>query len=297
MTITAKMVKELRERTDCGMMECKKALVEVNGDMDAAVELLRTKGAAKADKKASRIAAEGLVKVAMSQDSKKVIIVEVNSETDFVAKDTNFTNFVDNVADVILNLDVNTVEELGAANYSSKDFTGTVEEARKELVTKIGENIQIRRFDKVIASNDEVVNSYVHGGRIAAIVKISGNDADLCRDVAMHVTATSPIVVNPEDVPADILEKEKDIFKAQAAESGKPENIIEKMIQGRISKFVNEISLVSQAFVKDPDTTVGKLLAKANAKAISFVRYGVGEGIEKEESNFAEEVMSQVKGN
>jgi len=291
------MVKELRERTDCGMMECKKALVEVNGDMDAAVELLRTKGAAKADKKASRVAAEGLVRVAMSEDNKKVVMVEVNSETDFVAKDANFTNFIDNVAKILLNSNVNTVEELGAEAYSSVDFTGTVDEARKELIAKIGENIQIRRIDSLTANDGEVVNSYSHGGRIAAIVKLTGSDSELCRDVAMHVTATSPVVVNPEDVPADILEKEKEIFKAQAAESGKPENIIEKMIQGRISKFVGEISLVSQPFVKDPDTTVGKLLDKANAKAVSFVRYGVGEGIEKEESNFAEEVMSQVKGN
>ena len=297
MTITAKMVKELRERTDCGMMECKKALVEANGDMEAAADLLRKKGSAKADKKASRTAAEGLVNVVSSSDGNTIVILEVNSETDFVAKDSKFTTFVKEVSNVALGSSVNTMDDLNGAEYSSSEFTGTVDAARRELVAKIGENIQVRRFAKLVAESGETVNSYVHGGRIAAIVKIQGGDMDLCKDVAMHVAATNPLVVNPEDVPDEVLDKEKEIFKAQALESGKPENIVEKMITGRISKFVNEISLCSQPFVKDPDTTVGKLLAKSNAKVLSFVRYEVGEGIEKEESNFAEEVMSQVKGN
>ena len=288
MTVTAKMVKELRERTDCGMMECKKALVEVDGDMEKAADLLRTKGSAKADKKASRTAAEGLVSVASKSDNKAAVILEVNSETDFLAA----------VTDIALNNSINTLEELNNAEYKSDSFTGTVDEARKELIAKIGENTQVRRFAKFVADDsDEIINSYVHGGRIAAIVRIKGGDMDLCKDIAMHVAATNPMVVNADDVPAEVLEKEKTIFKAQAAESGKPDNIIEKMIAGRISKFVNEVSLCGQPFVKDPDTTIGKLLEKANAKVLGFTRYEVGEGIEKEISNFAEEVMSQVKGN
>ena len=231
-------------------------------------------------------------------DNKAAVILEVNSETDFLAKDSKFKAFVAAVTDIALNNSINTLEELNNAEYKSDSFTGTVDEARKELIAKIGENTQERRFAKFVADDsDEIINSYVHGGRIAAIVRIKGGDMDLCKDIAMHVAATNPMVVNADDVPAEVLEKEKTIFKAQAAESGKPDNIIEKMIAGRISKFVNEVSLCGQPFVKDPDTTIGKLLEKANAKVLGFTRYEVGEGIEKEISNFAEEVMSQVKGN
>lgn len=290
MAITASLVKELRERTGAGMMECKKALVEADGDIEAAAELMRKSGAAKADKKAGRVAADGAIKVKLSDDGKKAVIVEVNSETDFVAKDDNFQAFANAVADVVFDqepADVATLSGLKTADGK------TVEEAREALVAKIGENIQVRRFD-ILASDDTLV-SYLHGTRIGVIVD-SDADSDMARDIAMHVAAVNPQHVQESDVPSETVEKEKAILIAQAESSGKPPEIIEKMIQGRLKKFLAEITLLGQPFVKDPDQTVGKLLTSANARVSRFVRFEVGEGIEKKQEDFAAEVMAQVKG-
>ena len=289
MAITASMVKELRERTGAGMMECKKALVEANGDLDAAAEALRTAGVAKADKKASRVAADG--RVVIKQDGAKAAIVEVNSETDFVAKDENFTQFAEAVADAVLASGETDV----AALASTKLADGrSIEAARTELVQKVGENISVRRAQIVAA--DGTLAFYTHGARIGAIVALDGGDEELARDIAMHVAATNPMCIDESGVPAETLETEKRIFTEQAAASGKPADIIEKMVTGRVAKFLKEITLVGQPFVKDPDVTVGKLLKGANASVVSFVRYEVGEGIEKKQDNFVEEVMAQVKG-
>ncbi|RMG58693.1 MAG: elongation factor Ts [Gammaproteobacteria bacterium] len=292
MQITAAMVKELRERTGAGMMECKKALTEAGGDMEAAIEAMRKSGAAKADKKAGRVAAEGVIITRVSNDGKHVAIVEINSETDFVAKDDNFLEFANQVADLIIEKHPADLEEL--KNLPLGD--GTVEEARQALVAKIGENIQIRRF-LIIDVEGGNVGTYLHGSRIGVVVDIEGGDEDLARDIAMHIAASKPMCVSEEDVPEDVLAKEKEILVAQAQDSGKPAEIIEKMVQGRLRKFLGEITLVGQPFVKDPDQTVGKLLDKAGATVKSFARYEVGEGIEKKQENFAEEVMAQVQGN
>jgi elongation factor Ts len=289
MAITASMVKELRERTGAGMMECKKALVEANGDLDAAAEALRTAGAAKADKKASRVAADG--RVVIKQDGAKAAIVEVNSETDFVAKDENFAQFAEAVTDAVLASGETDV----AALASTKLADGrSIEAARTELVQKVGENISVRRAQIVAAGG--TLAFYTHGARIGAIVALDGGDEELARDIAMHVAATNPMCIDESGVPAETLETEKRIFTEQAAASGKPADIIEKMVTGRVAKFLKEITLVGQPFVKDPDVTVGKLLKGANASVVSFVRYEVGEGIEKKQDNFVEEVMAQVKG-
>jgi len=288
MSITASMVKDLRERTGAGMMECKKALVESDGDLDAAAEALRTSGQAKADKKASRVAADG--KVVIKREGDKAVIVEVNSETDFVAKDENFAAFADAVA----------VSALGSGSTEAADLSGqsigdgkTVEEARTELVAKVGENISVRRASIVDSAGS--LGFYTHGARIGAIVTLEGGDEDLARDIAMHVAATNPVCIDESGVPAETLETERRIFSEQAAESGKPPEIVEKMVSGRIAKFLKEITLVGQPFVKDPDQTVGKLLAAAGASVKSFVRFEVGEGIEKKEENFADEVMKQIE--
>jgi elongation factor Ts len=289
MAITASMVKELRERTGAGMMECKKALVETGGDLDAAAEALRKAGAAKADKKAGRVAADG--RVVIKRDGSKTAIVEVNSETDFVAKDENFVGFAEAVTGVVL-----ASGETGIATLAeqSMDDGRTVEAARTELVQKVGENITVRRAE--IVEHDGPVGFYTHGARIGAVVALEGGDEDLARDIAMHVAAINPVCVDADGVPAETLEREKRIFTEQAEASGKPAEIIEKMVTGRVAKFLKEITLVGQPFVKDPDVTVGKLLSGANAKAVSFVRYEVGEGIEKKADNFVEEVMAQVQG-
>ena len=289
MAITASMVKELRERTGAGMMECKKALVESDGDLDAAAEALRKAGAAKADKKAGRVAADG--RVVIKQDGAKAAIVEVNSETDFVAKDENFVAFAEAVADAVLasgETDVAALAEQALSDGRS------IEAARTELVQKVGENISVRRAHVVAA--DGPLAFYTHGARIGAIVALEGGDEALARDIAMHVAAINPVCVDESGVPAETLETEKRIFTEQAEASGKPAEIIEKMVTGRVAKFLKEITLVGQPFVKDPDVTVGKLLKGANASAVSFVRYEVGEGIEKKQENFVEEVMAQVKG-
>jgi len=293
MAITASLVKELRERTGAGMMECKKALTETNGDIDAAIELMRKSGAAKAEKKAGRTAAEGIMSIRISDDKKSAVMVEVNCETDFVAKDDNFTSFANAVADRVLNSDVADVESLMALPLHDGEAT-TVEEARQALVSKIGENMTVRRFERVAAQGE--ISSYCHGVKIGVLVDLVGGNDDLGRDIAMHVAATNPVCVSEEQVSQDLLDKEKDIFVAQAKESGKPDDIIEKMVTGRMKKYLAEITLVGQDFVKDPDQTVGKLLSSANASVASFVRLEVGEGIEKKVEDFAAEVMAQVKG-
>ena len=287
MAISASMVKELRERTGAGMMECKKALVETDGDVDGAVEHLRKSGQAKADKKAGRVAAEGLVVV--KANGSKAVVVEVNSETDFVAKDENFLAFVDAVADAALatgQADVDAFASDALADGRSVDG------ARTELVTKVGENISVRRIAQI--SNDGPLAHYTHGARIAAVVALEGGDTELARDIAMHVAATNPSCIDESGVPAETLENERRILTEQAQESGKPEDIIEKMVNGRVAKFLKEITLVGQPFVKDPDVTVGKLLDNAGAKIVSFTRFEVGEGIEKKVENFADEVMKQI---
>ena len=288
MSITASMVKELRERTGAGMMECKKALVESGGDMDAAAEALRKSGQAKADKKAGRVAADG--RIVITQDGSKVAILEVNSETDFVAKDENFTGFAETVAGIVLANGTTDVAALATQPYGDGH---TVEEARTELVQKVGENISVRRA--AVVENDGPIGHYTHGARIGAVVALDGGDEALARDIAMHVAAINPVCVDEAGVPAETLERERRIFTEQAEASGKPAEIIEKMVTGRVGKFLKEITLVGQPFVKDPDITVGKLLGGADAKVISFTRYEVGEGIEKKEENFAEEVRKQVE--
>lgn len=277
--ISASLVKELRERTGLGMMECKKALVEQNGDIEAAIDHLRKSSGMKAAKKAGRVAADGVIR------AKGGFMVEINSETDFVARDDNFAAFANNV--------VEAVAAAGSTDVAAV-MSGELENAREALVQKIGENITVRRIASV---EGDVVGDYVHGNnRIGVLVALKGGDEALARDVAMHVAAVNPQFVKSDDVPAEVVDKEKEIFSAQAAESGKPAEIIEKMIGGRIRKFLAEISLVDQPFVKDPDMTVGKLVSSAGAEVLSFVRYEVGEGIEKEEIDFATEVMQQARG-
>ena len=288
MAVTAAMVKELRERTGAGMMECKKALVETSGDMDAAVEMLRKSGQAKADKKSGRVAADG--RVVITTNGLKAAMTEVNSETDFVAKDENFVAYAEAVGDCVLNGDAADVAALSAETLADGR---TVEAARTELVSKVGENISVRRFERLEAA--EHLGSYAHGARIGAIVSLEGGDAELARDIAMHVAATNPVCIDEGGVPADTLERERRIFSEQAAESGKPPEIVEKMVSGRVAKFLKEITLVGQPFVKDPEITIGKLVSGAGAEVTGFVRFEVGEGIEKKEENFAEEVAKQIE--
>ncbi len=291
MAITAAMVKELRERTGAGMMECKKALVEAGGDMEKAIEAMRKSGAAKAVKKAGRVAAEGQVVIALSDDQRTAAIVEVNCETDFVAKDENFDRFARAVAQKVLETGISDVAALAEQELEPGK---TVEDVRKELVSKIGENIQVRRAERIEAGEGEL-GTYRHGMRIGVVVEVAGGDEALRKDIAMHIAASRPVCVDESEVPADMLEKEKEIFTAQARESGKPDNIVEKMVTGRLRKWLGEITLVGQPFVKDPDTTVGKLLESQGARVVRFVRMEVGEGIEKKKEDFAAEVMAQVK--
>ena len=294
MAITASLVKELRERTGSGMMECKKALVETDGDIEAAIELMRKSGKAKAAKKAGRTAADGIIVIKFSEDGKKAAMVEVNCETDFVAKDDNFTSFADAVAERVLNSDVGTVEELLDGPLHDGEET-TVNTAREALIVKIGENMNVRRFDRLSTENG-VLASYRHGVRIGVVVALEGGDEALGKDIAMHVAASNPICVSREDVPAETLQKEREIFKVRALESGKPENIVDKIVEGQVNKYLSEITLLGQPFVKDPDVKVDKLLSKAGAKVAAFRRFEVGEGIEKKQENFAEEVMAQIGG-
>jgi elongation factor Ts len=281
------LVKELRERTGLGMMECKKALTAADNDVEKAIEELRKSSGMKAAKKAGRTAADGVVAAKVAEDASYGVLLEVNSETDFAARDDGFLGFVGSVID---------------AAYDSKQtdvpalMAGELESAREALVQKIGENIGVRRI-AVSSADDAVVGSYVHGNkRIAVLVELKGGDAELAKDVAMHVAAVNPQVVSPDDMPTKLVEKEKEIFTAQAQDSGKPAEIIEKMIGGRIKKFLAENSLLEQSFVKNPEQTVGKLVSAAGAEVLSFTRYEVGEGIEKEEVDFAAEVAAQLNG-
>jgi elongation factor Ts len=291
MAITAALVKELRERTGAGMMECKKALVETDGDIEIAIEHMRKTGLAKADKKSGRIAADGLIAVKVSDDGKQAVMVEVNCETDFVTKGDDFKNFCDEVAQVTLATQPADLDALLALTMSGGE---SVADTCKRLIAKIGENMSVRRFQ--LFNTDGLVASYLHGARIGVMVDMSGGNVELARDIAMHIAASKPTAVSAADVDPLLIEKEKEIFTAQAAESGKSAEIIEKMIGGRIQKYLNEITLVGQPFVKDPDTTVEKLLKAAGASVNGFTRYEVGEGIEKKVENFADEVMAQVKG-
>jgi elongation factor Ts len=293
MAITAAMVKELRERTAAGMMDCKKALNETNGDMEAAIDLMRTSGAAKAAKKSGRIAAEGLVKVNISDDGKTATILEVNSETDFVTKGETFIDFVDSLGALALKT---TPTDIDAFLNETMENGDSLEKAREDIIAKTGENVAIRRVQTVTVGDNGVIGAYKHGERIAVLTVLEGGDEQLAKDVAMHIAASKPECISEADLSADLLEREKAIFVEQARESGKPDDIIEKMIVGRMKKFVNEVTLEGQAFVKDPDVAVSELLKSSNATIKSFVRLEVGEGIEKKEENFADEVMAQVKG-
>lgn len=289
MAISAGMVKELRERSGAGMMDCKKALVETGGDIEAALEHLRKSGAAKAAKKAGRIAAEGAIVARVEGGT--AVLVEINSETDFVAKDENFLRFADAVADTLLSARPQDVEGLSAATTADGQ---SIEQLRTDLVQKVGENVSIRRF-AFVEEEGGVMESYLHGGRIGVLVVLDGGSNDLARDVAMHIAASNPVCVDESEVPATLLEKEREIQLAQAEASGKPPEIAEKMVAGRLRKYVNEITLTGQPFVKDPDQSVGKLLEANRARAVAFLRYEVGEGIEKKQDNFAEEVMAQAR--
>ncbi|WP_031432739.1 translation elongation factor Ts [Methylomarinum vadi] len=291
MSITAAMVKELRERTGSGMMECKKALVEANGDMETAIENMRKAGLAKADKKSDRTAAEGVIGVQISDDAKKAVMVDVNCETDFVAKGDDFVNFVNDIANTLLNNDVADNEQLLAMTLSNGS---SVDETRRGLIAKLGENITVRRFVKYDAQGGTAC--YLHGNKIGVIVELAKPDPELGKDLAMHVAASNPAYLNEDQVEPAAIEKEKEIFSAQALESGKPAEIVEKMISGRIKKFLGEITLVGQPFIKDDKMSVGQLLKSKDNSVIRFTRFEVGEGIEKKEENFAEEVMAQVRG-
>lgn len=292
MTISAQLVMKLRERTGAGMMECKKFLIASNGDIDEAITEMRKAGQAKADKKADRIAAEGAVLIARTADGHRAVILEINSETDFVARDENFVNFATKTAETALNLEITDVADLAKAQLEGDDRS--VEVARQELVAKIGENIQLRRV-QMLQNTTGTIGSYSHGSKIGVLVALTTTDEALAKDLAMHIAASRPSAVRPDDVPAAVIEHEREIAAAQARDSGKPQEIIEKMTQGRINKFLDEVSLVGQAYVKDPNKKVGQLLKEKQADVLSFICFEVGEGIEKKEDNFVEEVMAQVR--
>jgi len=288
-TITADLVKELRERTGAGMMECKKALVAAEGDLEKAIDEMRKSGQAKADKKASRVAAEGIIAIAVSDDKKALAIVEVNCETDFVGKDENFGKFAKTVAETALHNKANTVSELVAIKLANGE---TLEAARTELINKIGENINIRRVEQF--STPHTLGQYIHGGRIGVVVEIEGGTPELAKDLAMHIAAVNPMVVDAQDVPDAVLAKEREIYTAQASESGKPAEIVAKMVEGRVRKFLEEVSLTGQMFIKDPNVRIADLLKQHQAHVKRFVRFVVGEGIEKEATDFVSEVMQQA---
>ena len=293
MQITASMVKELRERTGSGMMECKKALQEAEGNIDVAIENMRKAGMAKADKKSGRVAAEGRVVIAISDDGKNAAVVEVNCETDFVSGGDDFLSFVTAIANTAL---ANQPADIAALSAMTLEGSSeTIEEVRKAKIVKIGENMQLRRFELVSTENG-LFGSYLHGSRMGVLVEMENGNEELIKDVAMHIAASNPVCVSEADVPAEVLEKEKEILRAQALESGKPADIVEKMLTGRVRKYLAEITLLGQPFVKNPDITVETLLSDTGAKVNRFVRYEVGEGIEKKQENFADEVMAQVNG-
>jgi elongation factor Ts len=287
MNITADSVKQLRERTGAGMMECKKALVETQGDLDAAAELMRKTGLAKADKKATRVAAEGTV--AVERDGHSAVLVEINSETDFVARSDEFLGFARDVARVALETSPGDLNAL----LSQKHGAATLDDQRRALIAKIGENISVRRFVRLTAPG--ALGTYIHGGRIGSLVALKGGDDALAKDLAMHVAAVNPQYIDANAVPPAVLDKEREILAEQTKAEKKPPEIVAKMVEGRLRKYLAEITLVGQPFVKDPDTTVEKLLKKANASVVQFVRYAVGDGIEKKQDDFVGEVMAQVK--
>lgn len=295
MQISAAMVKELRERTGAGMMECKQALVDENGDIETAVGNLRKKGQAKADKKAGRIAAEGVIGLALAADAGSGALVEVNSETDFAAKQDEFQEFANSVAQRALD---ERPADLGAllSVPLRQGESETIEERVRDMVMRIGENISVRRF-RVLESAGGSVRAYVHGGRIGVLVDLAGGDESIGKDIAMHVAATGPLAIGEGDIPSGVLEKEREILLAQVADSGKPPEIQAKMIAGRMKKYLKEVTLLGQPFVKDPDQSVEKYLAGARASVSAFSRFEVGEGIDKRTENFADEVMAQVQGN
>lgn len=286
--ITASMVKELRERTGIGMMDCKKALAAAEGNIEKAIEDLRKNSALKAEKKSSRIAAEGIVLTKIAEDGNYGVVIEVNSETDFAARDENFLGFAEDALELAF---CNSDADVGSL------LAKGLEAERQALVQKIGENINLRRVDRLKFENaDEgIVESYVHSNnKIAVLLTLRGGDEVIARDIAMHVAAINPMVIRAEDVPEDVLMRESEIYSAQARESGKPEEIVEKMIGGRLRKFITEVTLLEQPFVKDPDAKIGDLLREAGADIVNFVRYEVGEGIDKEELDFAKEVAAQA---
>ena len=290
--ISAGLVKELREKTGAGMMDCKKVLTETDGDMEKAIELLRERGIAKAAKKSDRIAAEGLVAAYVSEDGKVGAVVEVNSETDFVAKNDEFKAFVADVAEQVAKENPANVEELLAEKSIKEDKT--VGEVLTDKIAKIGENMSIRRFARF--ESNGLIEKYIHGdGKIGVLVELNGGDSEVAKDVCMQIAAAKPEFLNRESVPAERLEKEMEILKAQAMNEGKPEAIAEKIVQGRVGKFYSEICLVEQEFVKNPDMKVSEVLSSKGAEAVRFARFEKGEGIEKKEENFAEEVMKQIQ--
>ena len=293
MSITASMVKELRERTGAGMMECKKALQETNGDIEAAITAMRKSGQAKAAKRAGKIAAEGGIVIRSSDDNKKSYMIEVNSETDFVARDTNFKEFTNLLAQRAIETGASDVQTLLDASASDGNEQ-TLEQLRQELIVKIGENIQVRRVAHLESKG--IVGAYKHGDRIGVIISLDADKPELAKNIAMHIAATNPQAVDADKVSKDVIEKEREIFSAQAKESGKPDNIIEKMITGRVAKFLKEVCLVDQSFVKNPDQTVGALLKAEGVNVLGFVRFEVGEGIEKQTQDFAQEVKAQIQG-
>ena len=290
MSISAEQVKLLRERTGAGFMECKKALTESKGNIELAIENMRKAGQAKADKKAGRIAAEGIVISKVSADGKRAVMVEINSETDFVARDENFVKFAEQVATTALSQEIKDLAALNSAKAVGSNQT--IEQVRQELVAKLGENIQLRRL--VSMQSSHLIATYIHSKRIGILVDMAKGDAELAKDIAMHIAASRPLVLKPAQVPAEVIAKEKEIFVAQAEKSGKPAAIIEKMIAGQINKFLEEVCLLGQPFVKDPNIKVEKLLQQRHAEVAAFIRYEVGEGIEKQQGDFAAEVMAQA---
>lgn len=290
MAITAEMVKELRERSGSGMMDCKKALVEANGDIDLALEKLRIKGIASADKKLGKIAAEGVIIIQVTADSKKAVMLEVNCQTDFVGRDESFRKFANQAALSALENAVTDVDALASLPMGSQ----TIEDTRRTLVATLGENIQLRRLTFMTSSGS--IGSYLHGDRIGVLVNLSADAKDLGKDIAMHIAASKPSAVSADDIPEALVDKEREIFLSEAQASGKSSEVIEKIVEGRIKKFKNEEALLGQPFVKDPSLSVESLLSAENVKVHGFIRYEVGEGIEKKVQNFAEEVMAQVHG-
>ena len=294
MQITAAMVKELRERTGAGMMDCKRALTEAGGDLEKAVGIMRLSGQAKADKKAGRITAEGVVAIKVDDSAGRAAMIEVNCETDFVAKEAEFRGFADAVCARVLAAEPSDVDALGRIPLDAEGGP-SIEEARRGLVAKIGENVSVRRFT-VVDSQGGRLGAYLHGTRIGVVVDLQGADDAVARDVAMHVAASRPVAIGESDVPQEVLGREREILEAQVAGSGKPPAIREKMLAGRIAKFFKEVTLLGQPFVKDPERPVGEYLRGSGATVLRFERFEVGEGIEKKAGNFAEEVMAQARG-